>query len=268
MNSALAVPSQRTAGNNQQPSNKPRPPQYNMQEIKRHAGITPFADRLPLLSKDGFSKCPFHNGNGEKSFHVVQKEDGAFVGTCFSSCGRSWDAIDFREEIRQCRHGRSHPQTLKPNYRERCRTRYYYTKALPGVPDVDNAMDEIRTGGYRCRCFHLVSASRPNSKTPSVATLNAMGFKIAENYGQVFLVAPYRLGDTFYTLKARNLKTKEFIQQHSVSQKGLFNIDAVTAGCDVYIVESELDAAVLHENGYTAVSESSTPNKSQLIPKF
>ena len=81
-----------------------------------------------------------------------------------------------------------------------------------------------------------------------------MGFKIAENYGQVFLVAPYRLGDTFYTLKARNLKTKEFIQQHSVSQKGLFNIDAVTAGCDVYIVESELDAAVLHENGYTAVS--------------
>ena len=60
--------------------------------------------------------------------------------------------------------------------------------------------------------------------------------------------------DRFYTLKSRNIKTKEFLQSNSISQKSLFNIDAVTAGCDVYVVESELDAAVLHENGYTAVS--------------
>jgi hypothetical protein len=62
------------------------------------------------------------------------------------------------------------------------------------------------------------------------------------------------MGDTFYTVKARNLTTKEFIQENSVSQRSLFNIDAVTAGCDVYVVESELDAAILHENGFIAVS--------------
>lgn len=224
-----------------------------MQEIKRHAGITPFADRLPLLSNDGFSKCPFHDGDGEKSFHVVQKEDGAFVGTCFSSCGRSWDAIDFvkkydsvdtGEAIRKLLsqitvHGAAPAAVIKKPSQASPMSVMLWTKSGREVTDAD---------------VSILRASRPNSKTPSATTLNKMGFKIAENYGQVFLVSPYRLGDTFYTLKARNLKTKEFIQQHSVSQKGLFNIDAVTAGSDVYIVESELDAAVLHEHGYTAVS--------------
>ena len=74
-------------------SNKPTPPKYDLQELKRQVGITPFEQRLNF--DDGFSKCPFHDGDGEKSFHVVQKEDGAFVGTCFSGCGRRWDAIDF-----------------------------------------------------------------------------------------------------------------------------------------------------------------------------
>jgi 5S rRNA maturation endonuclease (ribonuclease M5) len=99
-----------------------------------------------------------------------------------------------------------------------------------------------------------LAASRPESATPSAKTLNEMGFRMGEMGGQLFLVSPYRMGDTFYTLKSRNIKTKEFLQSNSISQKSLFNIDAVTGGCDVYVVESELDAAVLHENGYVAVS--------------
>ena len=99
-----------------------------------------------------------------------------------------------------------------------------------------------------------LAASRLGSATPSAATLNTMGFRIAEMGGNVFLAAPYRLGNTFYTVKARNLATKAFIQENSVSQKSLFNIDVVKPGCDVFVVESELDAGILHENGFVAVS--------------
>ena len=53
--------------------------------------------------------------------------------------------------------------------------------------------------------FLRLRASRPNSETPSATTLNEMGFKIAEIRRKTFIVAPYRLGDTFYTLKARNI---------------------------------------------------------------
>jgi len=99
--------------------------------------------------------------------------------------------------------------------------------------------------------LHYLQKSRPNSLTPSADAFTALGFRVLKNR---FLVAPYRLGDTFFTLKARTLDTKEFFQEHAVSQRGLFNIGAVTPGCDVFIVESEIDCAVLHEIGYTAVS--------------
>ena len=227
-------------------------PSYDLQAIKRQVGLSPFTQRLHL-SPDGFCACPFHNGDSDKSFHVVQKEDGAFIGTCFSTCGKSFDAIDFvkkcddvqtgeaiRKLVNTISENGAAPQTVlhKPKPAEPMTTEVWM-KSGREVTDADVA---------------TLSASRPNSETPSAETLNKMGFKIGEKYGQVFLAAPYRMGDTFYTIKARNLATKEFIQENSVSQKGLFNIDAVTAGCDVYIVESELDAAVLHENGLVAVS--------------
>jgi hypothetical protein len=236
-----------------QHSNQPsKSPSYDLQAIKRQVGLTPFAQRVHL-SSDGFCACPFHNGDSDKSFHVVQKEDGAFIGTCFSTCGKSFDAIEFVKKFDDVQTGEAirklvslisengaAPQTVlhKPKPADPM-TAEVWAKSGREVTDADVA---------------ILSASRPNSATPSAATLNAMGFKIGQMYGQTYLVAPYRLGHTFHTLKARNLATKEFIQQDSVSQKGLFNIDAVTAGCDVYIVESELDAAILHEHGYIAVS--------------
>ena len=99
-----------------------------------------------------------------------------------------------------------------------------------------------------------LAASRPDSATPKAESLNALGFKAIDKFGNTFIAAPYRLGKTFYTIKARNVVTKEFFQENAVSQAGLFNIDAVKDGDDVYVVESELDAAMLHQFGYVAVS--------------
>ncbi len=252
-----------TAARNGQapPSTKPS---YDLQALKKQVGVTPFSQRLHL-SSDGFCPCPFHNGDGDKSFHVVQKEDGSVVGTCFSDCGKTFDAISFLQKFDDVQAGEAirklvamvsehgdTPSTIlhKPKPAVPM-TAAFWTKSGRAVTDADVAK---------------LSASRPNSKTPSAATLNQLGFKMGEKFGQVFITAPYRLGDTFYTIKARSIVTKEFIQENAVSQKGLFNIDAVTAGCDVYVVESELDAAVLHEHGFTAVSVINAKQK-QLEPE-
>ena len=231
----------------------------DLQELKKQVGITPFSQRI-RLSSDGYSPCPFHGGDGEKSFHIVQKEDGAFIGTCFSSCGKSFDAIAFVEKFDNVQTGEAIRKLSTIGEKQETDTILLrkLKPATPMTPEVWAKSGREVTDADVAK----LSASRPNSKTPSARTLNEMGFKIGEKYGHVFVVAPYRMGNTFYTLKARNIEKKEFIQENSVSQQSLFNIDAVTAGCDVYVVESELDAAVLHESGYIAVSVINAKQKS------
>jgi len=225
---------------------------YDLREIKRQVGIKPFSQRIHL-SPDGFSPCPFHNGDGDKTFHIVQKENGAFIGTCFSSCGKSFDAIEFVKKYDDVQTGEAIRKLVSLISENGAAPTTILHKPKPATPMTAEAWAKSGRAVTDADVAKL-AASRPNSVTPSAATLNKMGFKIAEMYGQAFLVAPYRMGNTIYTVKARNLATKEFVQENSVSQKSLFNIDAVTAGCDVYIVESELDAAILHENGFIAVS--------------
>ncbi len=219
----------------------------DLQGLKRKVGISPFTERIKIDS-DGYSPCPFHRGDSDRSFHVVRKEDGAVLGTCFSECGRSWDAIDFvkafdkvgmGEAIRNLEESNTHGRELP--------------KKTPAVPMTE---EKWATCGQAVTDADVaeLAASRPHSATPEADALNILGFRITTMGSNRFIVAPYRIGKTFYTIKARNLATKGFIQENSLSQKGLFNIDAVTAGCDVYVVESELDAAILHEQGYTAVS--------------
>jgi hypothetical protein len=241
-------------------SNKPS---YDLQALKREVGVRPFEQRLHF--DDGFTKCPFHNGDGEKTFHIKMTEEGAVLGTCFSECNKTWDAIDFvkkfddvqtAEAIRKLAAMASEygdaPNTIlhKPKPAVPMTADFWATAGRP-VTDADVA---------------VLATSRPHSETPSAATLNAMGFKIASMKGRIYLTAPYRLGDEFFTIKARNITTKEFLNENSVSQKGLFNIDAVQPDRDVYIVESELDAAVLHQEGYIAVSVVNAQHK-QIEPE-
>jgi hypothetical protein len=229
---------------------KAQPMQQDLQALKRQVGTLPFSQRLRLDDKD-YSACPFHQGDGDTSFHVERKDDGVGIGTCFSSCARSFDAIAFVEKFDKVSTGESIRKLvslvgdiengsasagLPPKPKASPMTTAVWAKSGRPVTEADAA---------------TLAASRPNSKTPSAATLNTMGFKMG-SWGN--LVAPYRLGDTFYTIKGRNITVKKFTQENAISQKGLFNIDAVTEGCDVYVVESELDAAVLHEHGFIAVS--------------
>ena len=142
----------------------------DLQALKKQVGLTPFSQRLPL--NEGFAACPFHNGDGEKSFHVVQKEDGAFIGTCFSACQKSFDAIAFvaqydnistGDAIRKLRDTNGETMSLPPQKTAKPMTAGAWEKL--GRPVTDNDVNTL-------------AASRPKSKTPSASTLNAMGFKI------------------------------------------------------------------------------------------
>jgi hypothetical protein len=229
--------------------------QLDLQELKRRVGSSPFTKRIKFV--DGYSACPFHNGDGTKTFHLLKKEDGTFIGTCFSECGeKNWDAIAFVKQFDKV-------DTAEA------------VRRLSENEDSDKSLLEKRfaapiTTEQWKTCGRVVTAtdvaelaaSRPYSATPSALALNALGFRITDMGDRRFLVAPYRLGDVFYTIKGRNLAAKEFVQENSVSQRGLFNIDAVPVSGDVYVVESELDVAVLHEQGYTAVSVNNAKQKS------
>jgi hypothetical protein len=225
-------------------------PMRDLQALKRNVGTLPFNQRL-VLSHQDYSSCPFHDGDSDTSFHVTRTEDGVGLGTCFSTCAKTFDAIAFVEKFDHVSTGEAIRKLvllageidngvasagLPPKPKPSPMTEAAWAKSGRAVTDAD---------------VTTLAASRPNSVTPSAVTLNAMGFKMGND---VFLSAPYRLGDTFYTVKGRNITVKRFLQENAVSQHGLFNIDAVTAGCDVFVVESELDAAVLHEHGFIAVS--------------
>jgi len=221
-------------------------------ELKCRSGVLPFASRIQL--DDDYAPCPFHQGDGDKTFHVLVKKDGSVIGTCFSRCSngarlKTWDVISFVKDfdkvptveavrringeigtdaddgVRLQRRKAAEPMTVET----------WNTRGRAVIPD-----DVAK-----------LAASRPHSATPSAETLNALGFKTT---AAGYLVCAYRLGDRFYIVKGRRLTKKDFLQENAVSQRGLFNIDAVTNGCDVYVVESELDVAILHERGYIAVS--------------
>src|ERR1700730_12936367 len=180
--------------------------QVDLQELKRKVGILPFAQRIKIDSK-GFSACPFHSGESDTSFHVVVEEDGSVLGTCFSDCGQSFDAIAFVAKFDKVRtgiairtladgNGNGNKPFAVPVLR----------KKEPAVPMTAEKWS-VSGRAVTDADVETLAASRPNSATPSAETLNKMGFHIANMGANVFLVAPYRLGDYFYTLKARNLAT-------------------------------------------------------------
>jgi hypothetical protein len=222
--------------------------QPSARELKSRAGFIPFARRLKLAN--GYSACPFHDGDGDKSFHIVQTKSGAYIGTCFSACGKRWNAVDFVMDFDKISIGEA-IRKIENEIASNDVVQMVHAKkpAAPMTVELWNAQGRAVT----CEDVARLAASRPDSATPSAGTLNALGFKMSTVLPD-FLCCPFRLGDTFYTVKARKTTTKRFLQEHAVSGCGLFNIDAVTVGCDVCVVESELDVAVLHEDGHIAVS--------------
>lgn len=223
-----------------------------IENLKRQLGRRPFEDRL-LLRRGDTAQCPFHNGDSKKSFHLKEKEPGIWVGTCFSECAKSWDAIDFVAAYDKITRGAAIQRlsACKPTLVAPARKKP--TAEKPATPHVAITPGEWNKWGRELTAADVarLERSRPNSKTPSVETLRQIGCRVKGDH----IGFPYHHGETFTTIKARHLDRKEFFQEHAVSQDGLFNLDALGfLTTDVYLVESELDAGVMREAGFDAVS--------------
>ena len=183
---------------------------------KEKLGADSFTERIQTDS-EGFSACPFHDGDSDKSFHLIQKEDRTVLGTCFSECNKSWDAIDFVKKFDTVDTGQA-IRTLATLAKLNGISSNTLPKKEPAVPMTSEKWTtlgrDVTDGDVQ-----KLAASRPHSMTPSASALKALGFRVAEKGDGLFIVAPYRIGKTFYTLKARNLSSKEFIQENAVSRK-------------------------------------------------
>jgi len=228
--------------------------------IKRRAGFLPFARRLQL--NGGYAACPFHHGDSDKTFHIMAKDDGSVIGTCFSLCSqrgtrqKTWDVIAFVQDFDKVSIFEA-IRRINVEVRTSAKDDIALQRKKPAVPMTAEDWN-LRGRAVTDADVATLSASRPHSATPTAETLNALGFKIMLSG---FLACAYRLGDKFYTVKGRRLTTKDFLQENAVSQRGLFNIDAVMNGCDVFVVESELDVAILYEHGHIGVSVISASQK-------
>lgn len=227
-----------------------------IQQLKLSVGRQPFDERLAFDSS-GFTQCPFHSGDSNKSFHLHQK-DGIWLGKCFSDCskngGKAMDAVAFVQK----KDGVSFPEALKRLGANPTQTKPAVGKAKP--KKMTAAQWEKWGRALTPADIERLAASRKD-KTASFETFQQLGCRVkGDSIGFPLRRTLYDdesgqpTGVEFYTVKVRNLDEKDFTQENAVSQSGFFNLDTINAFEDVYIVEGEPDVAVLEEVGFRAVS--------------
>lgn len=147
----------------------------NYTELKRRAGFGPFARRLQL--DNDFSPCPFHRGDGDQTFHVLAKEDGSVIGTCFSLCGgsegfKTWDAIAFVKDFDKVSFLEA-VRRINAEIGDDIVALRRKETPIPMITEIWNVRGRLVTS----EDVATLAASRPHSDTPSAETLNVLGFK-------------------------------------------------------------------------------------------
>ena len=220
--------------------------------LKRRVGRSPFDQRLQF--NNGYAACPFHNGDGDKSMHLVEK-DGGWIATCFSSCQKSWDAVGFVMEFDKVEFGEA---LARLGGR---------ATAVPPASDPRPKPKRITDAEWSLwgRELTLADIERlarsRKDKTASFETFKQFGCRVKGDH----IGFPYRhtLGDdvVYDAIRLRHMDTKDFLVEHGASLHGMFNLDSVNPIEDVYVVEGEPDVAVMEDAGFRAVSVSTGAQK-------
>lgn len=220
----------------------------DVQELKRRAGRRPFDERVKFDGR-GFAACPFHSGDGQTAFHLKQQDDGAWTATCFSACGKTWDAIAFVQEKDkvtfseaveriQPKPGTTAPLPLPPKKKVEPLTPELWAKWGREITESDVAK---------------FTAARPHSASPSLEWFQRNCRVKGEYIGLPYWTDENR--SSAYMLKMRKIDSKDFITEHKVSYEGLSNLSAVNLMDDVYVVEGDIgDVGVMEDAGFVAVS--------------
>lgn len=216
----------------------------NLDALKRKVGRTPFDQRVRFVND--FAPCPFHHGDGEKSMHLVQKDD-AWVATCFSTCSKTWDSIafvmefdhvDFKAALARLEGRLDAPQKEKPKPK-RMTAEEWTTWGREITREDVQRLARSREGAGKTASFETFQALGCRGKGDYI------GFPCRHTEGNNVLYDAIRL---------RHMDTKEFVIERGVSLHGFFNLDTVNCFEDVYVVEGETDVAVMEEAGFRAVS--------------
>jgi AAA domain/CHC2 zinc finger len=222
----------------------------DFQQLKQSVGRKPFEQRLRLNS--GFAACPFHNGSSDKSMHLHREPDGVWVATCFSDCAKTWNPIDFVMQYDRVPFAEAVKRLGGNVWDSDTQEQHERPEAEPKQPPMTR--QEYATWGREITEDDAarLAAGRPHSETPGFKTLKMFGCRVSGDY----IGFPFHRpgGGELYTLKKRHLDIKDLPQERSVSQKGFFNLETANAIEDLYVVEGELDALVMEEAGFRAVS--------------
>jgi hypothetical protein len=233
------------------------PTKVDTKRLCKSLGRKPFDDRANFNGSN-YAKCPNHNGDGDKTLHLIER-DGQFLATCFSVCAKTWDAIGF---VRAVDNLGFMDAVRKLGGKEDIAgpAETPVDKPKPVPPKVMTLEAWANWGRDIIQEDVTRLAANRKDKTPSLATFKSLGCRVQGDYiGFPNTRTTYDSdglieGVKFDCVRKRHLDNKEFFLENSVSQHGLFNLDTVNALDDVYVVEGEIDVAVMEEAGFRAVS--------------
>jgi hypothetical protein len=224
-----------------------------IETLKRSVGRRPFEARL-RIDGGGFCACPFHSGEGNKSMHLQEKPGGVWIATCFSSCHKSWDAINFVMEFDRIDFAAACDELRGGKALER-------ETAVEEIKLIEEKQPRMTDEGWPNWGRPITAAdvarfaSSRKDKTAGLGAFGALNCRVRGDY--IGFPNYYTTADgavKYDLVRARHMDKKEILIEHKVSMHGLYNRDTVNALEDVYVVEGEPDVAIMEESGFRAVS--------------
>jgi hypothetical protein len=230
------------------------PNKIDTKRLCKAVGRGPFEARANFNSRD-YARCPVHNGEGEP-LHLLQR-DGQWIATCFSGCSKTWDAIGFvmavdripfLDAVAKLGGKETDEPAAATSPTEKPKPKAMTLEAWASWGRELTPDDVVR-----------LAVSRKD-RTASFETFQSLGCRIQGEYigfpcsHTVYDDAGLIEDVRFDVIRKRHMDQKDFYLENSVSQHGLFNLDTVNAIEDVYVVEGEMDVAIMEEAGFRAVS--------------
>ena len=224
--------------------------------LKKRAGRRPFDARMKYSTKDR-GCCPIHGGDNATAFCVLE-ENGIWLGTCFTDCAKTWDVIafvmahdkvPFLEAVRILE-GKGKSKQGPPIEETPAKP-----KAKAMTPDAWEKLGREVTQDDINRL-----ATNRTGLTPSVEIFRELGFRVGTPPHKTgdWLVFPFVRTDSdgthFDLVKYRKLDEKDFDQQNVISGTTFGNLDTIGLDDDVFVVEGEVDLAVMEAAGFHAVT--------------
>lgn len=239
-------------------------------ELKQKASLVSFANGKTRLQKKGekwWGCCPLHNER-TPSFEI-QRKNGTEVFHCHG-CNEGGDILTFIEKVEKLDTTKA-IERLKQLAGVSGTNKEYIEKAEQVEQVFSNPFGNKNKTTIPLSRWKVVEESLQKSaealdwltKIRGITAETAKSIHLGyDNKGHVLFPRIY--GDSILAVKYRSIKDKSFFYAKDMDARTLFNIETVNPLEPVFLTEGELDAAILEQCGYCAVSTPSAGVK--LLP--